>query len=92
MQPPKYGGAIRAIYRKHPYVADAMMNRYTVYNRTLEELEQLEREGKAFLVCPDAMPVTNRETGFKKLEASYRTGHAQGARDLPCWKEFLGLT
>lgn len=91
MQPPKYGRAIRAIYRKRPYVADAMMNRYKVYNRTLEELEALEFEGKAFLACPDEMPVTNRETVFEKLEESYRAGHAQGARDLPRWKEFLGI-
>lgn len=91
MQPPRFGRAIRAIYRKHPFVADAMMNRYKVYNRTLEELEQYAREGKAFLVYPDVMPVTNRETDFEKLSESYAAGYAQGAGDLGDWKEFLGL-
>jgi len=91
MAPPKFGRGIRAIYRKYPLVADAMMNRYKIYNRTLEELVQLESEGKAFLVYPDVMPVSNRETNFEKLEESYRLGHAQGARDLPRWKDFLGL-
>ncbi len=91
MEPPKFGRAIRAIYRKYPHVAEAMMNRYKVYNRTLEELRDLERQGKAFLVYPDVMPVMSREKDFKKLSESYRMGHTQGARDLPLWKGFLGL-
>jgi predicted patatin/cPLA2 family phospholipase len=36
------------------------------------------------------MPVTNRETNFEKLSASYRMGYAQGKRELAEWKEFLG--
>ncbi len=91
MQPPRFGRAIRALYRKYPHVADAMMNRYKTYNRTLEELESLEREGRAYLVYPDVMPVTNREKDFEKLSASYEAGYAQGVRDLPKWKEFFGL-
>ena len=92
MQPPKWRGAIRALYKKRPHMADAVMNRYKTYNRTLKELKQLESEGKAFLVYPDMMPVTNRETNFKKLSESYRAGRAQGRRDLHAWKDFLGLS
>lgn len=91
MEPPRFGRAIRALYRKRPHVADAMMNRYKTYNRTLAELRELESEGRAYLVYPDVMPVTNREKDFEKLSASYAAGYAQGARDLPEWKAFLGL-
>lgn len=63
-----------------------------MYNQTLEELEQLESEGKAFLVCPEVMPVTSMETSFVKLEKSYQLGYRQGQRDLPRWQEFLGLS
>jgi predicted patatin/cPLA2 family phospholipase len=90
MQPPKWQGAIRTLYKKRPHMADAMMSRYQVYNRTLDELMQLAREGKAYIVYPDTMPVTNRETNFEKLSASYRMGYAQGKRELAEWKEFLG--
>ncbi|SCP96696.1 patatin-like phospholipase family protein [Anaerobium acetethylicum] len=88
-RPLKYTGALRAYYRHYPLVAEAMMNRHILYNRTLEELEQLESEGKAFLVYPDVMPVSNREVDYRKLTESYELGYAQGRRDVQGWKEFL---
>lgn len=87
--PIKFGGAIKAYYRKYPHVVEAMFNRHVIYNQTLEELEELESEGKAFLVYPDTMPISNREVNFNKLSESYNLGYAQGKRDLPRWKEFL---
>jgi predicted patatin/cPLA2 family phospholipase len=89
--PSKHPGLLKAYYRRHPLAAEALLNRYTVYNRTLDELEQLEKEGKAYLVYPEVMPVTTRETNYNKLARSYESGYAQGRRDLPKWKEFLGL-
>lgn len=87
--PVKFKRFIKSYYRMYPLVAEAMFNRHIIYNRTLEELEELERQGKAFLVYPDVMPVSNKETNFKKLSACYELGYAQGKRDLPRWKEFL---
>ncbi len=88
-KPIKSPGIIRAYFRKHPRVADALLNCHITYNQTLDELEELETEGKAFLVFPDTMPVKNMETNFDKLQESYNLGHLQGKRDLPRWKEFL---
>ena len=82
---------VKLYFRKTPHVAEALLSSYQKYNQALEELEQLEREGKAFLVCPDLMPVTSMETSFDKLEESYQLGYRQGKRDLPLWQEFLGL-
>ena len=87
--PMKYSHVIKTYYRKYPHVIEAMMNRHILYNHTLEELEALEREGKAFLVYPNSMPVSSRETNYQKLNESYNLGYAQGLRDLPKWKEFL---
>ncbi len=89
--PVKYRGTIKAYYRKYPHVVEAMLTRHILYNQTLEELEQLEKEGKAFLVYPDTMPVSNKETNYNKLNESYVLGYNQGKRDLPRWKEFLGM-
>ena len=88
----KYPKLIKFLFRKTPHVAEAILSAYQLYNRTLEELEELEVKGKAFLVCPETMPVTSMETSFKKLEESYRLGYRQGQRDLPRWQEFLGLS
>lgn len=90
-EPIKFKRTIKTYYRKYPQVAKAMLIRHLVYNKTLDELELLEREGKAFLVYPDTMPVSNREINFDKLSESYALGYAQGKRDLPNWKAFLGL-
>jgi predicted patatin/cPLA2 family phospholipase len=85
----KFKGAIKAYYRKNPAVAEAMLNRYAKYNETLDELEELESEGKAYLVYPEKMPVSSRELNYSKLLESFNMGYAQGKRDLPKWKEFL---
>lgn len=90
-EPVKYTGLIKAHYRKYPLVVEALMNRHIIYNRILEELESLESEGKAFLVYPEVMPVSNREIDYDKLAESYRLGYEQGKRDVPKWKEFLGI-
>lgn len=89
--PVKFKRIIKAYYRKYPRVAKAMLTRHLIYNKTLDELEALEREAKAFLVYPDIMPVSNRETNFEKLSESYELGYAQGKRDLLRWKAFLGV-
>jgi len=87
--PVKFKGAVKSYYRQYPEAVEALLNRHTIYNQTLEELEELEREGKAFLVYPDAMPVSNMEISYDKLYESYSLGYAQGQKDLPLWKEFL---
>ena len=68
-----------------------MLHRHVIYNKTLAELEDLERKGQAFLVYPETMPVSNREVNFEKLSQSYQLGYAQGKRDVPQWKRFLGM-
>lgn len=87
--PARFGQAFRAYYRKHPLVAEAVIRRHLIYNETLDELEQLAAEGKAFLVYPDSMPVSSRESRFTKLAESYQLGYAQGRRDVDKWKTFL---
>lgn len=88
-KPVKYKGAVKAYYRKYPVVTEAMLNRHAIYNQSLDELEELENEGKAFLVYPETMPVSNREVNYHKLAESYRLGYEQGRRDLPKWQKFL---
>ncbi|HBH11930.1 MAG: Patatin [Clostridiales bacterium 38_11] len=89
--PERFKIFIKAYYRKYPYAAEAMLKRHIIYNETLEELEELERQGKAFLVYPDEMSVSNKELNYSKLLESYNMGYKQGKRDLPRWKDFLGI-
>ncbi|RQD69507.1 MAG: patatin family protein [Tindallia sp. MSAO_Bac2] len=88
--PVKHKNIAKAFYRNYPQVAQAMLQRHQLYNETLEELEDLQREGKAFLVYPDEMPVSNMEKNYSKLKRSYELGYQQGKRDISLWKQFLG--
>lgn len=85
----KFRAGLKLYYRKYPLVAEAMFKRHILYNQIIDELEALEKEGRAYLVYPEVMPVTNRETDYKKLCESYELGYAQGKRDITKWKEFL---
>lgn len=89
-KPMQFSGAIRAYYRHYPQVIEAMMQRHVVYNQTLDELEALESEGKAYLVYPEMMPVSSREIRADKLAQSYALGYGQGQREKQQWKAFFG--
>lgn len=86
---PKFSGIIKSYYKKHPEVIEALMKRHLVYNETLDELEQLESDGKAFLVYPNTMNVSNREINYQKLVTSYELGYSQGKKDITNWMDFL---
>ncbi len=88
-EPVKFKGLIKSYYRKYPEVVEAMLTRHIHYNRTLDELEQLEDEGKAYLVYPETMPISNKETNHKRLADCYQLGYQQGQTELPRWREFL---
>lgn len=78
-------------FRRYPAVADALLTRWLRYNATKEELFDLERSGSAYLFVPEEMPVGNGERSVAKLNASHVLGLAQARRELPAWREFLGV-
>ncbi len=80
---------MKMLYRKYPYFLEAMEKRHIVYNETMEKLRLLEKEGKAYLVYPNTMPVDYKETDYEKLEQSYKLGYNQGKKEVDNWKEFL---
>lgn len=80
-------------YRRHfkdyPGVAEALINRSQVYNEQCDKIEELEKQGKAYVVYPEEMNITNRETNKEKLASIYNQGYDIGNRDIEKWKEFL---
>lgn len=81
--------AFRALFRKHPVVAEATIGRWRHYNALLDEVDELERKGAAYVFCPESMAVTNRTTDHAALVASYDAGYAQAQRELGDWARFL---
>ena len=71
------------IYKKYPRLRVALSRRCQVYNEQLELVEQLEDEGKIWVIRPvRRMEVDRIETDIKKLTALYEEGYICAKRVL----------
>lgn len=86
---PNKQGVIKFYYRHHPEVYKALVNRWWAYNEALDEIDELEREGRAYVVYPEDMQVSNVEGRFPMLQESYDAGYAQAQREVDKWRKFL---
>ena len=62
---------------------------YAAEKPMLDEIERLEREGSAMVFYPESMGVSNKETDYSKLQASYERGYAQARREADAWEAWL---
>ena len=87
------GTAARRLYahwgQQFPELERALLTRHERYNAAIDHLLRLEREGRAFIVRPDEMPVKSTTLDVAQLYASYELGHRQALRDYPRWEEWL---
>lgn len=87
------GTAAKRLYahwgQKFPELERALLTRHERYNAAIDHLLELEREGRAFIVRPDEMPVKSTTLDVARLYASYELGHRQALRDYPRWEEWL---
>ena len=81
----------RALLRRYPAVANALLERPANYNRTLDELLELEASGAAYVIAPPWMPISNSERDTDKLAAMYDAGYGQARREIGQILDFVGL-
>ena len=74
---------------KYKSVAKRAQERHIYYNAILDEIDELERDGKAHVFCPETMTIKNTTIDQALLKENYRMGYAQAQRDLPALLEFL---
>lgn len=89
---PAVRALFKAVFRAHPLVAERTIGRWRHYNALCDEVERLEREGAAYAFYPERMNVSNKETDFAKLQASYEHGYAQARREADAWEAWLQRT
>ncbi len=71
----------RFVYHQYPRLRVALSHRCAVYNRQLEQMEQLEREGTVTCIRPQRpMEVGRMEKDPAKLERLYEEGFQEGER------------
>ena len=83
----------RAVYTRllgsQPHVLEATLTRPERYNAELDRIAAIEREGRALVIRPDEMPVSNGTLDTTKLQYAYGQGHAQLQRELPRLLDFI---
>ena len=70
---------LKKVYRDRPGLIRAFMRRPRVYNRQLDILDSLEKEGRVFVIAPSEKVVGRTESDVFKLEGFYRHGYSMGA-------------
>ena len=80
----------RRIYSRYPAFCRRLEREEKTFNQQFEELERLEREGKAFLLRPTGRAKVGRlERDPQRLEALYLEGRKAMLDNLPALREFL---
>ncbi len=68
---------LKLVFRKHPAFLKTLLARNESYNQTLELCEQLEQEGKLFLIVPSPeFSIGRTEKSLEKRLALYGHGYA----------------
>jgi len=93
VKPPYRGGTFfKMHYPRYPAIAEGIVGRADQYNSTRAELMELERQGRAIVVCPEHMAVNSGTRDVAALQACYEAGLEQSRKDVGRWKSFLNLT
>ncbi len=83
-KPVKNDWMLRLVYRHYPHLVERIKARAHEYNRTLDQLEQLEKEGKVFIIQPNQSAVVSRlENNPDTLKKAYDSALQQMEEVLP---------
>ncbi len=68
--------ASKVLKNKYPNLVEPLLNRHNLYNDTVRFCEELEKEGKAVIIRPDAsQAIESFEKDIKKLEKGWQDGY-----------------
>lgn len=76
-------------YRSYPNLVRAIRMRSYMYNRTMDFIEQLEQEGKIFVLRPQVKPVSRIERDTETLMAFYEHGHSLMEQEFERLQKYL---
>ncbi len=86
-KPSSMTSLIKLRYKKYPKVYELMKNRHTIYNATLDFIEEQIKEGNVFLIQPKkASQVGRIEKDRIKLKALYEEGYQEAEE---CYQDLM---
>lgn len=89
-KPMKYINLLKKAFKEYPKLQKALENRHIVYNETLDQIDQLEREGRIFVIRP-SKPIACAmiEKDPNHLQEIYDIGRKDALNYLNDLKEYL---
>lgn len=76
-------------YRRYPNLVKCIVNRSIVYNRTMKLVEQLEADGKIFVIRPLIPTVSRLEKNYDALMHFYEHGYKLMKKEYDELRRFL---
>ena len=90
--PRKNHAAANTVYRHYPDFADMVEHADERYNAQCDELEQLEKDGRIFVIAPSRpVDISRLEGDMEKLGALYDLGYLDAKNNLDALSEYLGI-
>lgn len=84
-----YNMAAKIKYYKYPKFYQAIKNRPKVYNQALEEIKELEKQGKVFALRPITKEISRSESDVAVLTDWYQSGYDEAKRKYDEVLEFI---
>jgi len=82
----------RLAFRKHPEFLEVLFKRNEEYNKTLDFCEQMEQEGKLFIIAPSPeFSISRIEKSYEKREALYNHGYRLMCEEFENLRMFLNM-
>lgn len=75
--------------RKYPNLCSTMISRRVSYDKQMEALLELEREGKALILRPQDSTVGHFENDSSKLNECYETGYKYMEEQFEKLRDFM---
>lgn len=89
-KPFRYSRTSRYFYKEYMGLIHALEMHWQLYNELLAEIEELESEGKVFIIRPSAdAKVGNAERNPNKLEQLYHQGYADAQQAYSALEDWL---
>jgi predicted patatin/cPLA2 family phospholipase len=67
-------------YADYPQLISALENRYIIYNKTMDYIYELDKNGDIFVMRPTLPPVSRFEKSVEKLNDFYIHGYEDGKK------------
>lgn len=79
----KPDGYMKWLFLRYPEIRKAVLTRNERYNQACDFLDELERDGRAYVFYPEHLTLQGTERDAQLLESNIQAGHAQMLKELP---------